>query len=225
MPDEHWTSVDHYLEDALVGPDAPLAAALDANAAAGLPAIDVSAPQGKLLFLLARLRAARTILELGTLGGYSTIWLARALPPDGRLVTLELEPSYAEVARANVERAGLAPLVEFRVGPALDGLDALAGEGGGPFDLIFIDADKRTTPDYLRRALGLSRPGTLIVLDNVVRNGSLVDPDATDASTEGMREAVALLGSDPRVDATVIQTVGTKGWDGFALALVVDAAA
>ena len=220
MPDEQWIAVDHYVADALVGPDEPLAAALEANAAADLPAIDVSAPQGKLLHLLARLRGARTILELGTLGGYSTIWLARALPADGRLVTLELEPSYAEVARANVERAGLAALVDFRVGPAIDGLDALGSEGAGPFDLVFIDADKRTTPDYLRRALELSRPGTLIVVDNVVRNGSLADPGATDPNTEGMREAVAILGSDPRVDATVIQTVGTKGWDGFAVALV-----
>jgi predicted O-methyltransferase YrrM len=220
MPDERWVEVDRYVADALVGPDEALAAALEANEAADLPAIDVSAPQGKLLYLLARLRGARTILELGTLGGYSTIWLARALPPDGRLVTLELEPAYAEVARANVERAGLAARVEFRVGPALDGLDALATEGAGPFDFVFIDADKRTTPDYLRRALELSRPGTVIVVDNVVRNGSLADPDATDPNTEGMREAVAILGSDLRVDATVIQTVGTKGWDGFAVALV-----
>ena len=220
MPDERWIAVDRYLENALVGPDEALAAALEANAAAGLPAIDVSATQGKLLYLLARIRGARTILELGTLGGYSTIWLARALPADGRLVTLELDPGYAEVARANVERAGLAALVEFRVGPALESLDALAAEGAGPFDLVFVDADKRTTPDYLRRALDLSRPGTVIVTDNVVRNGSLADLAATDPNAEGMRAAVALLAADPRVDATVIQTVGTKGWDGFAVALV-----
>ncbi len=220
MPDERWITVDRYLEDALVGPDEALADALEANAAAGLPAIDVSATQGKLLYLLARIRGARTILELGTLGGYSTIWLARALPSDGRLVTLELEPAYAEVARANVDRAGLGALVDFRVGPALESLDALAAEGAGPFDLVFVDADKRTTPDYLRRALDLSRPGTVIVTDNVVRNGSLADPAATDPNAEGMRAAVALLAADPRVDATVIQTVGTKGWDGFAVALV-----
>jgi predicted O-methyltransferase YrrM len=220
MPDERWTAVDRYLEHALVGPDEALAAALEANAAAGLPGIDVSATQGKLLYLLARIRGARAILELGTLGGYSTIWLARALPPDGRLVTLELDPGYAAVARANVERAGLGAVVELRVGPALDSLDALAAEGAGPFDLVFVDADKQTTPAYLRRALDLSRPGTVIVTDNVVRDGSLADLSATDPRTEGMREAVAFLAADPRLDATVIQTVGTKGWDGFAVALV-----
>jgi predicted O-methyltransferase YrrM len=220
MADERWTTVDRYLADALAPPDEALAAALEANAAAGLPAIDVSPTEGKLLHLLARIRGARRILELGTLGGYSTIWLARALPPDGRLVSLELSPAHAEVARANVERAGLADVVEIRVGPALEGLDRLAAEGAGPFDLVFVDADKQTTPEYVRRALDLSRPGTAIVIDNVVRGGAIADDGARDASSEGMRRAVALLAADPRLDATAIQTVGVRGWDGFALAVV-----
>jgi len=211
---EVWEAVDDYLASVLVGEDPALDAALRASDEAGLPAIAVSPLQGKLLYLLARIRSARAILEIGTLGGYSTIWLARALPPDGRLISLEAEPRYAEIARANVERAGLAGLVDIRVGPALDTLPAVEG----PFDLVFIDADKRTTPDYFEAALERSRPGSLIVGDNVVRGGALLQGD--DPSSEGMRRFVELLAADPRVEATVIQTVGAKGWDGFAVALV-----
>jgi predicted O-methyltransferase YrrM len=220
MTDERWTTVDRYLGDALAPPDEALTATLEANAAAGLPAIDVSPTEGKLLHLLARIRGARAILELGTLGGYSTIWLARALPAGGRLVSLELSPEHAEIARVNVERAGVADVVEIRVGPALESLDRLAAEGAGPFDLVFIDADKQTTPEYVRRALDLSRPGTAIVIDNVVRGGAIADDGAGDASSEGMRRAVAFLAAEPRLDATAIQTVGVRGWDGFALAVV-----
>jgi len=211
---ELWEAVDEYLAGALVGEDAALDAALRASEEAGLPAIAVSPLQGRLLNLLARVQGARAILEIGTLGGYSTIWLARALPADGRLVSLEAEPHYAEVARANVARAGLGGLVEIRVGPALETLP----EVEGPFDLVFIDADKRTTPAYFEAALERSRPGGLIVGDNVVRGGALLQGD--DPSSEGMRRFVELLAADPRVEATVIQTVGAKGYDGFALALV-----
>jgi predicted O-methyltransferase YrrM len=211
---ELWEAVDEYLAGALVGEDAALDAALRASEEAGLPAIAVSPLQGRLLNLLARVQGARAILEIGTLGGYSTIWLARALPADGRLVSLEAEPHYAEVARANVARAGLGGLVEIRVGPALETLP----EVEGPFDLVFIDADKRTTPAYFEAALERSRPGGLIVGDNVVRGGALLA--GADPSSEGMRRFVDLLAAEPRVEATVIQTVGAKGYDGFALALV-----
>jgi len=211
---ELWEAVDEYLAGALVGEDAALDAALRASEEAGLPAIAVSPLQGRLLNLLARVQGARAILEIGTLGGYSTIWLARALPADGRLVSLEAEPHYAEVARANVARAGLGGLVEIRVGPALETLP----EVEGPFDLVFIDADKRTTPAYFEAALERSRPGGLIVGDNVVRGGALLAGE--DPSSEGMRRFVDLLAAEPRVEATVIQTVGAKGYDGFALALV-----
>jgi len=211
---EVWEAVDEYLAGALVGEDAALDAALRASEEAGLPAIAVSPLQGRLLNLLARVQGARAILEIGTLGGYSTIWLARALPADGRLVSLEAEPHYAEVARANVARAGLGGLVEIRVGPALETLP----EVEGPFDLVFIDADKRTTPAYFEAALERSRPGGLIVGDNVVRGGALLAGE--DPSSEGMRRFVDLLAAEPRVEATVIQTVGAKGYDGFALALV-----
>jgi predicted O-methyltransferase YrrM len=210
-----WQEVDAWLADALVGPDEALDAALEASRAAGLPDIAVAPLQGKFLFLLARMLGAHSILEIGTLGGYSTILLARALPPDGRLVSLEAEPRYAEVARENVERAGLGGLVEVRVGPALETLPAVEG----PFDLVFIDADKKTTPEYFAWGLRLSRPGSVIVGDNVVRGGALVDGE--DASSEGMRRFVELMAAEPRVEATVLQTVGAKGWDGFALARVV----
>ena len=215
---DRWTAVDRYLADLLLEPDAALDAALEASAAAGLPAHGVSPTQGRLLELLARSQGARTILELGTLGAYSTIWLARALPPGGRLVTLELDAGYAEVAHANLARAGVADAVEVRVGPARDTLAALAAEGHDPFDLVFIDADKASNAEYLAAALELSRPGTLIVADNVIRGGSVLDGD--DASAVGVRRFFDLLAAEPRLRATAIQTVGEKGYDGFALAVV-----
>jgi predicted O-methyltransferase YrrM len=220
-PDQdRWTAVDHYLADRLLEPDATLDAALEASAAAGLPAHGVSPTQGRLLELLARVQGARTILEIGTLGGYSTIWLGRALPPDGRLVTLEANPHYAEVARANLARAGLAEAVELHVGLAETTLARLAADGDGPFDLIFIDADKAGNAQYLTWALALSRAGTLIVADNVVRGGAVVDGDSADPGVQGVRRFFDLLAAHARVSATAIQTVGEKGHDGFALALV-----
>ena len=217
---ETWTAVDGYITDLLVGSDPALDGALAASAAAGLPAIAVSAPQGKLLAILARAQRARTILEIGTLGGYSTIWLARALPPGGRLVTLELDPKHAAVARENLARAGLSQLVELRLGPASDSLRGLLAEGRGPFDFIFIDADKPGYPGYFELALRLSAPGTLIVADNVVRDGAVADPDSPDPNVQAVRRYNALLAAEPRVTATVLQTVGSKGYDGFAIALV-----
>jgi predicted O-methyltransferase YrrM len=220
MTKEQWTAVDEWIGELLAPEDDALAAALRASAEAGLPAIGVSPPQGKLLELLARIRGARKILELGTLGGYSTIWLARALPSDGRLVTLELSPDYAEVARANIARAGLDHLVEQRVGPAIETLPELVAEGAGPVDLIFIDADKSSYPDYLPWTLKLSAPGTVIVADNLVRGGAVIDPASDDPSVAGSRHFTELLAAEPRVRATLIQTVGSKGYDGFALGLV-----
>ena len=220
MTQEQWTAVDRYITDLLVPPDPALDAALQASAAAGLPPHDVSPSQGKLLLLLAQIQGARTILEIGTLGGYSTIWLARALPADGRLITLEADPKHAEVARANIARAGLSDVVEVRLGRALDTLPQLAGEGHSPFDLIFIDADKASNPDYFAWALKLSRRGSLIIADNVVRNGAVVDAASSDPSVQGVRRFNELLAESPRVSATAIQTVGSKGYDGFALAIV-----
>ncbi len=224
MSQERWSAVDRYIEEHLIGEDPVLEAALADSARAGLPSIALTPAQAKMLHLLARIHGARTILELGTLGGYSTIWLARALPDDGRLVTLELNPDYARVAAANVERAGLAGLIDIKVGPALDSLSALIAEGAGPFDLIFIDADKESTPEYFQLALELSRPGGVIVTDNVVRDGQIVDPDSQDPRALGMRRFHELLAEDRRgarrVSATTIQTVGAKGYDGFTLALV-----
>jgi predicted O-methyltransferase YrrM len=217
-PQDRWTAVDRYLADRLMEPDAALDAALGASAAAGLPAHGVSPTQGRLLELLARIQGARTILELGTLGAYSTISLARALPPGGRLITLELDAGYAEVARANLARAGLADVVEVRVGHASDTLATLAAEGHEPFDLVFIDADKAGNAEYLAAALELSGPGTLIVADNVIRGGSVLDAD--DASAVGVRRFFDLIAAEPRLRATAIQTVGEKGYDGFALAVV-----
>jgi predicted O-methyltransferase YrrM len=217
MTPETWSAVDDYLTGLFVPPDEALDASLKASDAANLPAIAVSPPQGKFLHLLARVRGARRILEIGTLGGYSTIWLARALPGDGRLVSLEFDPRHAEVAAANLERAGHAGRGEIRVGRAIDSLPAL--EGGEPFDLVFIDADKPSTPDYVRWALKLTRPGSLIVVDNVVRNGHVIDAQP-DANAEGMRQAMALLAAEPRVSATALQTVGSKGYDGLAIAVV-----
>src|SRR5205809_3728056 len=221
MPQEQWTAVDRYITDLLVPPDPALDAALQASAAAGLPAINVAPNQGKFLMLLAQIQRARNILEIGTLGAYSTIWLARALPPDGRLITLEAEPKHADVARANIARAGLAHLVEVRLGPALETLPRLAAEGAGPFDLIFIDADKPSYPDYFLWTLKLSRRGTVIVADNVVRDGAVIDPASDDPRVQGMRRFNELLAAETRVSATEIQTVGSRGYDGFALAMVV----
>jgi predicted O-methyltransferase YrrM len=225
MSQEQWTAIDRYITDLLVPPDPALDAALQASTAAGLPPIAVSPNQGKLLHLLARAHGARTVLELGTLGGYSTIWLARALPVGGHLLTLEANPQYAELARANIARAGLSDVVELRVGPALETLPQLAAEGRGPYDLIFIDADKQNNPGYFEWALKLTRRGSLIVTDNVVRGGAILDPTGYDArlgtgGVEGVRRFFELLAAEPRVSATAIQTVGSKGHDGFALALV-----
>jgi predicted O-methyltransferase YrrM len=224
MSQEQWTAVDSYIADRLIGADPALDAAVKASAAAGLPPIAVSPNQGKLLHLLARAVRARTILELGTLGGYSTIWLARALPHDGSLITLEADPGYAEVARVNIVNARLSDLVELRVGRALDTLPKLAAEGPDPFDLVFIDADKRSTPEYFMWALELSHPGSLIVTDNVIRDGALIDAASVDPVVQGARRFHDLLAADrsgeQRVSATTIQTVGSKGYDGFTLALV-----
>lgn len=220
MTQEQWSAVDGYFTDLLVPDDPALEQALRNNAAWNLPAHDVSALQGKLLFLLARAIGARTVLELGALGGYSTIWLARAVPDDGRVVSLEANAQHAEVARANVAQAGLAGVVDVRVGSALETLPKLAAEGAGPFDLVFLDADKRHNPEYLEWSLALSRPGTMLVADNVVRGGEVVDGETSDPDVEGIRRFTEVLATDPRVTATAIQTVGSKGYDGFALALV-----
>jgi predicted O-methyltransferase YrrM len=221
---ERWSAVDEYIEHHLIGEDPALVAALEASAEAGLPAIALTPAQGKMLYLLTRIHGARSVLEMGTLGGYSTIWLARALPHDGRLLTLELNASYAELAAANIDRAGLAGLIKIRVGPALDSLQALVAERAGPFDLIFIDADKEGTPEYFKHALELSRPGTVILTDNVVRGGGIVEADNREPRVQGMRRFHELLAEDRagdrRVSATTIQTVGAKGYDGFTLALV-----
>ena len=220
MSYERWDAVDRYTADLLVGDDPALQAALNASTEAGLPAIAVSANQGKFLHLLVQIHGASRVLELGTLGGYSTIWMARGLRPGGRLVTLELNPDFASVARRSIERAGLSERVELRVGPALDSLVALRDEGVELFDLIFIDADKQSTPEYFEQALELCRPGGLILVDNVVRDGALIDPDSDDPGVLGMRRFLEMAGEEPRVSATTIQTVGSKGYDGFVLALM-----
>jgi predicted O-methyltransferase YrrM len=206
-----WASMDRFLTDVVVRPHGALHAAEAESDRAGLPSIQVTAPQGKLLHLLARLAGARRILEIGTLGGYSTIWLASALPEDGRLVTLELDPGHAAVARANLERAGVASLVDLRVGPALGALQQLCEEGVAPFDLVFIDADKSEYPEYLRFALALTRSGSLLVGDNVVRNGAVLESESTDPRVRGARRFHELVGAEPRLTATVLQTVGSKG--------------
>ena len=224
MTKELWTDVDRYLTAHLVPPDAALDAALATSAAAGLPEIAVSPNHGKLLHLLAKVQGAKKILEIGTLGGYSSIWLARALAPGGHLITLENDPRHADVARANLGNAGLGRIVQVRVGAALDTLPQLEAEGRGPFDLIFIDADKVNTPSYFRWALTLSRPGSLIVVDNVVRDGAVADASSTDQAVQGMRQFFELVRSEPRVEATAVQTVGIKGYDGLALLRVIDAA-
>ncbi len=220
MTEDRWTAVDKYFSESLLPRDPVLESALETSIAAGLPPISVSPNQGKLLQVLAQVVGARSILEIGTLGGYSSIWLARGLRPGGRLVTLEIEAKHAEVARLNVARAGLEKVVDVRIGNALETLPQLSTEGGSPFDLIFIDADKQNIPTYFDWALKLSRPGTLIVVDNVVRNGDVVDSDSSDASVQGVRRFIEKVGADANVGATVIQTVGIKGYDGFALLLV-----
>jgi predicted O-methyltransferase YrrM len=215
-----WTQVDRYFTELLVRPDPALAAALEASDAAGLPQISVADNQGKFLMLMALAQGARNILEIGTLGGYSTIWLARALPADGRLVTLEAIPTHARVARENIERAGLGNLVEVRLGRGLETLPQLLAEGRGPFDFIFIDADKSGYPEYFKWALKLSRRGTVIIADNVVRRGAVIDPANRDANVMGVRRFLELVSNEPRVTATAVQTVGSKGYDGFAMVVV-----
>jgi predicted O-methyltransferase YrrM len=220
MSKKTWTAVDDYIVSSLFSDDPTLNAVLASNRDQGLPAIDVSAAQGKFLSLLARIRGARRVLEIGTLGGYSTIWLARGLPADGRIVTLELEPHHARVARSNFERAGVSDKIDVRVGPALQSLAALADENVGPFYLIFIDADKPNNPNYLSWAMRLARAGTVIVCDNVIRDGAVLNEDGRDANVEGARAAFSFIGGDKRLDGTAIQTVGAKGYDGFAIAIV-----
>jgi predicted O-methyltransferase YrrM len=218
MTQRVWTEVDDYISDLLIGADPALDGAQAAGEKAGLPQISVSPTQGKMLNLIARIHGARKILEIGTLAGYSTIWLARALPPDGKLITLEYEPRHAEVATANIAAAGLADRVEVKVGAALDTLPTLVDEA--PFDLFFIDADKVNNPRYVQWALDHSRPGSVLIVDNVVRSGLVTDATSTDPSVVGTRELGALLAKEPRVSATMVQTVGEKGYDGFALAVV-----
>jgi predicted O-methyltransferase YrrM len=217
--EKQWAAVDRYMTDQLVPSDAALEAALASSAANGLPAINVAANQGKLLQILARSIGAKRILEVGTLGGYSTIFLARALPAGGKLITLEYEPKHADVARANIERAGLAHLVDIRLGKAIDSLPKIAAEAGAPFDFVFIDADKPGNADYFAWALKLARVGTMIVVDNVVRKGEVLDA-AGDANVQGARRVIEAMGKEPRVSATAVQTVGSKGYDGFAIAVV-----
>jgi len=222
MTQDRWNVVDDYINDLFIGSDAALDSALKASDDAGLPSIQVAPNQGKLLMLLARAQNARRILEIGTLGGYSTIWLARALLRDGRLVTLELEPKHATVARANIARAGLGEKVDVRVGPALESLKKLVAEKHEPFDFVFIDADKTGYPDYLTWSLKLAHRGTMIIADNVVRDGAIADAKSEDRSVQAVRHMNEMLAKEKRVSATVLQTVGTKGYDGWAVALVTD---
>jgi predicted O-methyltransferase YrrM len=217
MTNDTWTAVDDYFAKLLLSPDKSLDQAQADSQAAGLPAIAVSPLQGKQLLMLAQMQNPKKILEIGTLGGYSTIWLARALPDDGRLTTLEFSPNHAEVARANIARAGLSQKVEIRVGPALDSLPLLAAEKRGPFDFIFVDADKEDNPGYFAWALKLSRPGTVILVDNVVRDGAVADLKNTDPHIVGIRRMHELIAAEPRVTATAVQTVGAKGYDGYTL--------
>lgn len=219
---ETWNRVEDYFDGALIAPDRGLEHALQSSQQAGLPGINVSPSQGKLLHLLAKGVGARRILEVGTLGGYSTIWLARALPAGGRLISLELDPHHAEVARANVAGSGLTELVDIRTGPALDSLQALGAAGGEPFDLVFIDADKESNPDYFSWAMRLTHPGSLVVVDNVVRRGRVADDDSSDPDVLGVRRMIAAMAADDRIDATTIQTVGSKGYDGLTIGLVTE---
>ncbi len=218
--EQRWTAVDEFLGDVVLGEDPVLQAALDATTTSGLPQIQVSPLQGRLLTLLARVAGARSVLEVGTLAGYSTICLGRALPSDGELVTLEVDPRHAEVARANITRAGLDGVVDIRVGAALETLRNLESEGHAPFDLVFIDADKVNSPGYFEWGMKLGHPGTVIVVDNAVRRGTVVDAQSDDQDVVGTRAVLEMMGRESRVSATVIQTVGSKGYDGFALAVV-----
>jgi len=220
MTQDVWTAVDKYVTDLLVPSDPALEAALQASDAAGLPSIQVSPVQGKLLHLLARACGARQVLEIGTLGGYSTIWLARALPAGGRVITLEADPKHAEVARANFARTGVASMIDLRLGPALETLPKLDAEGRGPFDLIFIDANKSDMPEYFDWALKLSHAGSIIIADNVIRQGGVLDASSSDVDIQGVRRFNERLAAEHRVSATEIQTVGSKGYDGFALVIV-----
>jgi predicted O-methyltransferase YrrM len=220
MAQEQWTAVDRYITDLLVPADDALDEALKNSNAAGLPQINVAPNQGKLLYILARIKKSKNILEIGTLGGYSTIWLARALPADGVLVTLEADAKHAEVARSNISRAGLSSIVDVRLGNALDSLPKLVAEKRDPFDLVFIDADKANIPNYFEFALQLTSPGGLIIIDNVIRNGAVVDANSTDPNIQGVRRFNEMVAREPRVTATAIQTVGSKGYDGFAILLV-----
>jgi predicted O-methyltransferase YrrM len=220
MTQDQWTAVDRYIEDSLLESDPALDGVLEASAAAGLPSIAVSPTQGKLLFVLARAMNATRILEIGTLGGYSGVWLARALPPDGRLVTIEADPKHAAVARLSFERAGLSGVVDLRIGRALDVLPQLEEEGARPFDFVFIDADKGNYPEYLKWAIRFCRRGGLIIADNVVRHGAVIDGSSEDSSIRGVRRFMDRLGADEHVMATAIQTVGKKGYDGLAFIFV-----
>jgi predicted O-methyltransferase YrrM len=220
MTIDRWTEVDQYINNLFAQHDPALDSALKASAAAGLPPIQVSPNQGKLLAILAQSIQARKILEIGVLGGYSTIWLARALAPGGKIISLEVDPKHAAVARANLDRAGLNGTVELRLGPAIETLPKLLNEGLGPFDLVFIDADKPSTAAYFKWALKLCHPGSLIITDNVVRDGAVTDPSSRDPNVQGIRRFNAALAAEPRVSATVVQTVGSKGYDGFAIAVV-----
>jgi predicted O-methyltransferase YrrM len=220
MADERWVAVDRLITDLLELSDPALDAALAKSAAAGLPPINVAPNEGRLLALLVQVASARSVLEIGTLGGYSAIWMGRALPPDGRLVTLEADPKHAEIARHNISLAGLAHIIEVRLGPALETLPRLAAERDGAFDLVFIDADKPNNPEYFQWALRLSSPGSLIVVDNVVRNGAVVDATSADPNVQGTRRLYEMFARERHVSTTVIQTVGSKGYDGFANAVV-----
>ena len=219
-PEPQWVAVEDYLSDVVVRPGSPLKRAVASAVEAGMPAIEVAPNAGKLLKLLVQLSGARRVLEIGTLAGFSTIWMAQGLPDDGELVTCEYLPKHARVARANVDAAGVGSKVDIRVGAALDTLPQLLDDGRGPFDFVFIDADKENDPQYLEWAVRLGRPGTAIVMDNVVWEGALLDPSLDEINAPGIISALEMMGEDPRLDATVMQTVGSKGWDGFALAVV-----
>ncbi len=222
MKDDTWIDVDRYIEDLFLGSDPVLEFALKKASEAGLPSINVSPTQGKMLNLLVQMQRAQSILEIGTLGGYSTIWMARALPQAGHLITLEINELHAQVARANIENAGLSDKVTVTLGPAAESLEKLISQGAGPFDFVFIDADKPGNPDYFRLAMKLTRPGSVIVVDNVIRDGAVVQADATDPAVIGTRELNRLVAAETTVSATQIQTVGSKGYDGFALIVVQD---